>query len=134
MLKLTCVGKTQFKLEEYLAIMDRFALHVDPQQELLDAFSIFDMCPLSPFSHLSDGTGMIDASEFRTALCNLGERLDVTESMPGPCPARVPALWLALASSLRLRPSTCLCAVCEVSLLVPYMAPPLWPSLRGLLV
>eukprot|EP00048_Salpingoeca_helianthica_P015188 m.225537 g.225537 ORF g.225537 m.225537 type:complete len:143 (-) comp16720_c0_seq1:34-462(-) len=62
-------GKTQIKLEEFLAIIEQLPLHKDPRAELQDAFSIFDI----------DGTGFVDASEFRTVMGNLGERLDATE-------------------------------------------------------
>jgi Ca2+-binding EF-hand superfamily protein len=37
-------GKTQVKLEEFLAIIEQLPLHKDPRAELQDAFSIFDMC------------------------------------------------------------------------------------------
>ena len=71
-----------------MAIMERFAVHSDPRQDLIDAFSIFDMyvlwCVVQACLLPSDGTGMIDASEFRSVMGNLGERLDATESKLAP--------------------------------------------------
>ncbi len=36
-------AKMQFKLEEYLAIVEQLKIHYDPTHDLVDAFSIFDM-------------------------------------------------------------------------------------------
>ena len=70
-------------------------LHEDPKQMLTDAFAMFDSYVGSrgrtqrlfwpPHTLTSaaysarDGTGMIDASEFRTVMANLGERFNMQE-------------------------------------------------------
>lgn len=36
------VGRAEIKLNDYLSIMDKQTLHVDPTQPLSEAFAIFD--------------------------------------------------------------------------------------------
>ena len=66
--------------------MNRVVLHEDPTTALRNAFSIFDQ-----FAYMRevprtvmcsrDGTGLIDASEFRNVMGNLGERFTIPEGV-----------------------------------------------------
>ncbi|EGD81860.1 hypothetical protein PTSG_13185 [Salpingoeca rosetta] len=57
-------SKTVFSMSDVESFLASQPLHEDPTKTLGDAFAMFDV----------DGTGKIDASEFRTVLSNLGER------------------------------------------------------------
>eukprot|EP00055_Hartaetosiga_balthica_P007082 m.23928 g.23928 ORF g.23928 m.23928 type:complete len:143 (+) comp5597_c0_seq1:163-591(+) len=57
-------NKATFSVNDIANFLERQLLHQDPTKLLKDSFAIFD----------AEGTGMIDASEFRQVLGGLGER------------------------------------------------------------
>eukprot|EP01147_Barroeca_monosierra_P008136 gene8135-7752_t len=64
-----CGSKAAFSLSDVTTFLENQKLHEDPTKLLTDAFGIFD----------AEGTGRIDAVEFRTVMSNLGERFQPHE-------------------------------------------------------
>ena len=62
-------GQTHIGLDEYLSIMDRQKMHENPGSVLEASFTIFD----------AEGTGMVDTTELRSVIGNLGERFSPEE-------------------------------------------------------
>eukprot|EP00056_Hartaetosiga_gracilis_P016052 m.3661 g.3661 ORF g.3661 m.3661 type:complete len:143 (-) comp3702_c0_seq1:206-634(-) len=57
-------GRATFSVNDITNFLESQTLHQDPTKLLTDSFAIFD----------AEGTGLIDASEFRQVLGGLGER------------------------------------------------------------